>query len=60
VPTTALFTKLDGMISWQCCLETPGALAENIELLGAYHTTAATHPMALRIIAERLALPDRA
>jgi len=60
IPTTALFTKSDGMISWQCCLEEPSALAENIELPGAYHTTAAMHPLALRIMASRLALPDRA
>jgi len=59
VPTTAFFTKLDGMLSWQSCLEVPGPLAENIELPGAYHTTAAMHPLALRIMAARLKLPDR-
>lgn len=59
VPTTALFTKLDGLISWQCCLEVPSPLAENIELPGAYHTTAAMHPLALRVMAARLALADR-
>jgi len=59
IPTTALFTKSDGMISWQGCLEEPSAMAENIELPGAYHTTAAMHPLALRIMASRLAPPDR-
>jgi pimeloyl-ACP methyl ester carboxylesterase len=58
VPTTALFTKWDGLLAWQCCLEEPGPFAENIELPGAYHTTAAMHPATLRIMAERLAIKD--
>jgi pimeloyl-ACP methyl ester carboxylesterase len=59
VPTTALYTKTDGLLAWQCCLEEAGPLAENIELTGAFHTTAAMHPLALRAMASRLALPDR-
>jgi pimeloyl-ACP methyl ester carboxylesterase len=59
VPTTAFFTKNDGLVAWQCCLERPSSLAENIELLGAYHTTSGMEPFALRVMAERLALPDR-
>jgi len=60
VPTTALYTKNDGLVAWQCTLEQPGPLAENIELHGAYHARAASRPQSLRIAAERLALPDRA
>jgi pimeloyl-ACP methyl ester carboxylesterase len=59
VPTTALHTKNDGLIAWQCCVEASGPNVENVEIEGAYHTTAATHPAALKIVAERLALPDR-
>jgi len=58
VPTTAFYTKNDGLVAWRCCLEKPSSLAENIELTGAYHTTAGMHPLALEIMAKRLALPD--
>lgn len=59
VPTTALYTKIDGYIGWGHCLEQPGPLAENIELPGARHCTAAMDSLALRLVAERLAIPDR-
>ncbi len=59
VPTTALYTKRDGLIAWQCCVETPTSLAENIELVSAYHTTAASSVEALRVVATRLAIADR-
>lgn len=59
VPTTALYTKTDGYIGWGHCLEEPGPLAENVELPGARHCTAAMDSLALRRVAERLAIPDR-
>ena len=58
VPTTAFHTKTDGIIAWQSCLEDPSPLAENIELNNTYHCTSLMHPLALKITAARLALPD--
>jgi pimeloyl-ACP methyl ester carboxylesterase len=53
VPTTAFFTRRDGFLAWQCCLET-GPLAENIEI-DSGHCVAPSLPLTLRILAARLA-----
>lgn len=57
VPTTALYTKSDGIVAWQSCLNPESALAENIEVTGA-HSTIGRNPQALAIVAERLARPE--
>jgi pimeloyl-ACP methyl ester carboxylesterase len=56
VPTTAFYTRRDGFIAWQCCLES-GPLAENIEV-DSGHCIAGRMPLALRVMATRLAEPD--
>ena len=58
VPTTAFYTRRDGFLAWQCCLES-GAMAENIEVTSG-HCAAGRTPLTLRILARRLAEPDRA
>jgi pimeloyl-ACP methyl ester carboxylesterase len=59
VPTTAIYTRTDGIVSWQSCCDTPGPEHESIEVTGC-HTTMARNATALAIIADRLAQPEDA
>jgi pimeloyl-ACP methyl ester carboxylesterase len=56
VPTTAIYSPCDGVVAWRSCVDAPGPHRENIAIANA-HTTMLANPKALRIIAERLALP---
>ena len=53
VPCTAIYSKSDGVVPWQSCIERAGDLVENIELYGS-HIGMAVHPHALHVIADRL------
>ena len=57
VPTTSLYSKSDGIVAWQCSLNAPGPLAENIEI-HASHLGMGLNTMALFAIADRLAQPE--
>jgi hypothetical protein len=59
VPTTSIYSRSDGIVSWQCSLNEPGPLAENIEVQ-ASHTGMGMNPLALYAIADRLAQPSNA
>jgi pimeloyl-ACP methyl ester carboxylesterase len=59
VPVTAIYTRSDGIISWESSLEVPGARRENVEVSGA-HTTMARNFDAWRIILDRLRLGEGA
>jgi len=55
VPASAIYTRSDGVVSWQsCCEAAPAPERESIEVTGC-HTTMARNPLALAIIADRLA-----
>jgi len=54
VPTTSIFSRTDGVVAWRCCLETPGELAENIEVDGS-HCGLGANPAVLYAVADRLA-----
>ncbi|MEO7007974.1 MAG: alpha/beta fold hydrolase [Caldimonas sp.] len=56
VPTTSIWSRTDGIVSWRCSLETPGPLAENIEV-HASHVGMGMNPLALYALADRLAQP---
>jgi pimeloyl-ACP methyl ester carboxylesterase len=56
VPCTNIFSRTDGVVDWRSCLDEPGALRENIEVYGS-HCGLGHNPMALAVIADRLALP---
>lgn len=58
VPCTALFSKDDGVVRWEQCVEREDAESENIELPGVRHEELATHPQALEVITHRLAQPE--
>lgn len=57
VPSTAIFTRTDGIVAWQGCLEQEGPLAENIEVDGS-HCGLGHNPAVLYAIADRLAQPE--
>ena len=57
VPSTAIYTRSDGIVAWQGCREQESATTENIEVEGS-HSGLGYNPMALYAIADRLALPE--
>ncbi len=56
VPTTSIYSRTDGIVSWRCSLNEPGQLVENIEV-HASHVGMGMNPLALYAIADRLAQP---
>jgi len=59
VPTTAIFSRTDGICAWQCCIEQDGPQTESIEVDGS-HCGLGHHPAAVYAIADRLAQPEGA
>lgn len=59
VPSTAIFSKTDGVVAWQSCLEPDGPETENIEVEGS-HVGLGVNPVALYVIADRLAQAEGA
>ncbi len=57
VPTTSIFSRSDGIVSWQCCVEQETEQSENIEVHGS-HTGLVVNPTVLHAIADRLAQPE--
>ncbi len=56
VPTTSIYSRSDGIVAWQCSVNEPAPLAENIEVQ-ASHFGMGLNPIALYAIADRLAQP---
>ena len=54
VPTTAVFSRSDGIVAWPCCVQESGPLAESIEVT-ASHIGMGMNPVAWYAIADRLA-----
>jgi pimeloyl-ACP methyl ester carboxylesterase len=54
LPTTSIYSKSDGIVSWQSCLQDESAKTENIEVI-ASHLGMGAHPFTLFVIADRLA-----
>ena len=57
VPTTSIFSRSDGIVSWRCSLNEPGTLVENIEV-PASHVGMGMNPLVLYAVADRLAQPS--
>jgi len=57
IPVTAVYTREDGIVAWESCLEQSGDLRENVEVRGT-HSTLPSNPMALAVVADRLAQPE--
>ncbi|MET0310812.1 MAG: alpha/beta hydrolase [Burkholderiaceae bacterium] len=54
VPTTSIYSRSDGVVCWQGCVEKDGPRSESIEIT-ASHLGMVSHPGVLRTVAERLA-----
>jgi pimeloyl-ACP methyl ester carboxylesterase len=57
VPTTSIYSRSDGIVHWQSCLEVAGPQRENVEV-SCSHTGMGFHSEVLAVIADRLALPE--
>lgn len=57
VPTTSIWSRTDGVVSWHCSVERTTRHSENI-VVDASHFGIGAHPLVLYAIADRLALPD--
>jgi hypothetical protein len=57
VPTTAIFSRSDGICAWQNCVGKESPIAENIEVQ-ASHCGLGHHPAAVFAVADRLAQPE--
>ncbi len=59
VPTTSIYSRSDGVVNWRSCLDhTPGDV-ENVEVVSS-HIGLPTNPLALHVVADRLAQPEGA
>lgn len=58
VPTTAIYSKSDGIVNWRSSALVPNHQSENIEILLASHTGLGVNPSVLWAIADRLAVPE--
>lgn len=58
VPTTSIYSKLDGVVAWECSIEDGRPDGESINLRGNSHIGMGSSPSALYLIADRLAQPE--
>ena len=56
VPSTAVYSRRDGIVSWQACIAPESSLHENVEVRCG-HLSFGTDPATLWLIADRLAVP---
>jgi len=56
VPSTSVYSRQDGIVPWQACIEPETALHENVEVRCS-HLGFGVDPATLWVIADRLALP---
>jgi pimeloyl-ACP methyl ester carboxylesterase len=57
VPSTAVFSRSDGIVPWQACLDTQGGPHETLEVVGS-HVGLGHHPAVMWAVADRLAQPE--
>jgi pimeloyl-ACP methyl ester carboxylesterase len=57
VPTTAVFSRTDGICAWEGCREQTSAISESIEVESS-HCGMGHHPAAVYAVADRLAQPE--
>ena len=56
VPSTAVYSRLDGIVAWAACIEPETALHQNVEVRCS-HLGFGVDPATLWLIADRLAVP---
>jgi hypothetical protein len=54
VPTTAVYSRLDGVVPWEACINAPGPRCENVAVYGS-HLGLGHNPAVLWVVADRLA-----
>jgi pimeloyl-ACP methyl ester carboxylesterase len=54
VPTTAVYTRTDGIVRWHTCIDTVGGRHENVEVYGS-HCGLGHNSTVLYVVADRLA-----
>jgi len=59
VPSTSIYSRTDGIVHWESCLEEGGPGRESVEV-ACSHTGMGFHPEAIAVIADRLAQPEGA
>jgi pimeloyl-ACP methyl ester carboxylesterase len=57
VPSTAIYSRTDGVVRWHTCIEERGERRENIEVVGS-HIGLAVHPAVVLAVSDRLAQPE--
>ena len=57
VPSTSIYSKYDGVVAWQACLDLRSPIAENIAVIGS-HFGFGHNPAVIWAIADRLAQPS--
>jgi pimeloyl-ACP methyl ester carboxylesterase len=57
VPSTAVYSRSDGIVAWPTCVQPVGPISENIEVR-ASHCSLGQHPAVAYAIGDRLAQPD--
>ncbi len=57
VPTTAIYSRLDGVVPWQACINTAGPRREDVAVYSS-HLGMGHNAAALWVIADRLAQPE--
>jgi hypothetical protein len=58
VPTTSIYSKLDGVVDWRSSLLRLNGRTENIEVIGASHVGLGVNAAVYWVVADRLAQPD--
>jgi pimeloyl-ACP methyl ester carboxylesterase len=56
VPSTAVYSKWDGVVDWRACRQQPGPISENVAVRSS-HLGMGHDPAVLWVIADRLAQP---
>ncbi|MBF0100906.1 MAG: alpha/beta hydrolase [Desulfobacterales bacterium] len=57
VPTTSIYSQTDGIVSYDCSLQTQTPISENLQV-PASHCGMVCNPLVLYVIADRLAQPE--
>lgn len=56
MPATSIYSRFDGIVPWQACLQLDGPQRENVEV-NASHMGLGVHPPTIQIVLDRLAQP---
>jgi pimeloyl-ACP methyl ester carboxylesterase len=57
VPATSIYSRCDGIVAWQACLDQPTTTTENIAVIGS-HLGLGHNPAVVWAVADRLAQPE--